>query len=474
MPPISPITQKWLFTEADLDNTPSRSGGISLQDELARRKLTIEHMRNLADRTDKWMGTEDATRDKEQGRHLRGLVTTASIFVQRFFMRRSLVDFDERLVAATVLWIASKVEEYPFKLRFLVNAVLQRFYPHDRNFAAWQAKSSSKSAPRPSEGYNQWEAKILAAEMVMVEALCFDFIVEQPWVVLRRSTRGLDELVKEKYGPLAYAREHPANDWRGKGANGVNGANGLSKVNGANGVDRKRPKVTENVATEVGWVILLESFNTPICLLFPAPFIAFAAFTLVISFIEFIPTHTAIAAASEIGDKFGLDIKFTPRGAVGSDVSAVEACIGKLMEYIEVGLIDEELKRYFVPETQNTHEDFSNTNYSRRFTVKQEGDDVAGGEGQNGVEEAKEGSGVGHENPAEASDPSFHLRPPTPGPNDPSLSGSAPGAEAGLATSASSVRMTQSPVASNPASPSGSYRHSSQGIQSSPPATPPL
>jgi hypothetical protein len=44
---LSAVERQWLFKRSDLDRTPSRKAGISLEDELKRRRATIEFIGSL-------------------------------------------------------------------------------------------------------------------------------------------------------------------------------------------------------------------------------------------------------------------------------------------------------------------------------------------------------------------------------------------------------------------------------------------
>jgi hypothetical protein len=47
MRPLRPAEQQWVFDPAMLERTPSRADGISLEEELERRKEAIVFMRSL-------------------------------------------------------------------------------------------------------------------------------------------------------------------------------------------------------------------------------------------------------------------------------------------------------------------------------------------------------------------------------------------------------------------------------------------
>ena len=80
--------------------------------------------------------------------------------------------------------------------------------------------------------YQKWEKEILATEEIVLETLCFDMGIEQPWVVLQRSLRGLDDL------PLNQAESSKQAEQRAQSIE----------------------KLSEAVVAELGWAILNEAY----------------------------------------------------------------------------------------------------------------------------------------------------------------------------------------------------------------------
>ncbi|WWD21321.1 hypothetical protein CI109_105805 [Kwoniella shandongensis] len=340
MRPLRSVEKQWLFTPSALQNTPSLDDGIVLSDELQRRKTAIEYMRSLALRSiHVSTGVEDA-----EASHLRGSMIIGATLLHRFYMRRSFKDFNEKLIAPTLLFLATKIEEEPLKLRHIVNACLAKFEPP--GVRGWYPTGDPHD--QPSREYRAWEKDILATEEVVLEALCFDMGVEQPWVILRRSLKGLDELVIERPG-------------EGSGSNGASAnGNGYDQMNG-----KGKGKVSEAIADELGWAILSESCLSPLPVLYAAPVLAFTAFILVLAFTEQIPLSIAFSITSELASRFHLDISFSEEGPQGEDVTQARDCLDRFVEYCQAGLIDPELGRYIVaepPEGQTGP-------YTRRFAL---------------------------------------------------------------------------------------------------------
>lgn len=127
-----------------------------------------------------------------------------------------------QILAATIFFLASKVEEQAVKLRHIVNACLLKFEklredkmwdphrPGDVSVLLWVRSqgaqvvcSTHTEQPGPGTQYRRWEAEILAAEEIVLETLCFDLGVEQPWALLQKSIRGLDSLRSGELGDPA-------------------------------------------------------------------------------------------------------------------------------------------------------------------------------------------------------------------------------------------------------------------------------
>ncbi|KAK8844024.1 hypothetical protein IAR55_006817 [Kwoniella newhampshirensis] len=345
MRPLRTVEKQWLFTPTALQNTPSLDDGITLHDELQRRKTAIEYMRSLALRAHTIAtGVQDA-----EAAHLRGSMIIGATLLHRFYMRRSFNDFNEKLIAPTLLFLATKIEEEPLKLRHIVNACLAKFEPS--NTRGWYPSGDQHEQP-PRE-YRTWEKDILATEEVVLEALCFDMGVEQPWVILRRSLRGFDEMTMGGAG-------ESSSSCGSSGHGGVANSNGHSQLNG-----KGKGKVTEEIVNELGWAILSECCLSPLPVLQPAPIVAFSAFVFVLSFAEQIPLSLSFSNASELADKFHLDITFSPDGPLGEDVVQVRECLEQFINYCRAGLIDPELNRYIVAESPEGQ----TGPYQRRFAL---------------------------------------------------------------------------------------------------------
>lgn len=126
--------------------------------------------------------------------------------------------------------------------------------------------------------------------------------MEQPWPILRRSIRGLDNL----------------------GHTAESGAPVEPRANDLNGQTRGRTRATEQVVDELAWTFLNEGFLSPLPVLHAAPILAFMAFVLVLAAVDEVPLSSALSTASDLGPRFDLDIEFCPdTGVKGGDVTHV-------------------------------------------------------------------------------------------------------------------------------------------------------
>ncbi|WWC72861.1 uncharacterized protein I206_106825 [Kwoniella pini CBS 10737] len=337
---LRPVEQQWLFSQKALENTPSLDDGISLETELKRRKITIEYMRSLALRANALVHGDDA-----ECLHLRGSLVVGSILVHRFYMRKSFKDFEETLIAPTVLFLASKIEEEPLKLRHIVNVTIAKF---ENGAKGWYPDNNPHE--QPTREYRNWEKSILATEEILLETLCFDMGIEQPWNILYNSVIGLDEIIsrvamdKEKIGHM----------------------NGNENENG-NGLTNQE-MLNQSTIKELGWTLLSESLLSPIPILYPAGIIAFTTLIFLISIIDQVPLSESTICASELSERFDLDIKRTDDnlGVQGVDLDMIKACLADILKYMNQGLIDDGLIKYVKAELNEERKE----PYRYRFTIK--------------------------------------------------------------------------------------------------------
>lgn len=197
---------QWLFTDEELLKTPSIiKNGITFQQEREGRSKGCNFILQVGIK----LKLPQLT------------LATASVFLHRFFMRESLKDFHYYNVAATALYLATKVEENCRKLSDLIQAVARTAQKNDQIIIDEQSKE-----------YWKWHDTIMFTEEYMLAALCYDFNVEKPYKLLQDYL----QLIKVE--------------------------NGAAK---------------EKDIMKVAWAFINDSHLTVLCLMFPASTIAGAA-----------------------------------------------------------------------------------------------------------------------------------------------------------------------------------------------------
>ncbi|KIJ17386.1 hypothetical protein PAXINDRAFT_112329 [Paxillus involutus ATCC 200175] len=98
---------------------------------------------------------------------------TAATWFHRFFMRFSMEDYHRQDVAAACIFLATKTEECGRKLRDVARVCQSKVTGTDMS----QIEAESVEV-------KQQQTAILLAEEVLLEALCFDFVITSPHVVL--------------------------------------------------------------------------------------------------------------------------------------------------------------------------------------------------------------------------------------------------------------------------------------------------
>ena len=154
---------QWLFAPSELKRTPSILDGMPFAQEQANRSKGV----NFVTQVGILLKLPQLT------------LATASVYLHRFFTRHSMVDLPNRpgfhhySVAATALFLASKVEENCRKMKELVVACCRV-----------AQKQPNLVVDEQSKEYWKWRDTILHNEDFLLEALCFDLEIEQPYRIL--------------------------------------------------------------------------------------------------------------------------------------------------------------------------------------------------------------------------------------------------------------------------------------------------
>ncbi|KAK5107105.1 hypothetical protein LTR62_001853 [Meristemomyces frigidus] len=151
---------QWLFTEAELANTPSIQDGMPLAEERDTRAKGVHFVVQVGI----MLKLPQLT------------LSIAAIYFQRFLMRASLKKprgdipkLHHYQIAATALFLATKVEESCRKMKDMILA-----------FCRVAQKNPNLVIDEQSKDFWRWKDSVLHNEDVMLETLCFDLTVESP------------------------------------------------------------------------------------------------------------------------------------------------------------------------------------------------------------------------------------------------------------------------------------------------------
>ncbi|KAI8326222.1 cyclin-like protein [Martensiomyces pterosporus] len=146
----------WQFTREDLKRTPSVSCGWTVErEELDRAKAC---------------GLIYSASRKLQLPQITS--TSACVFLHRFFMRHTLKEYHHYNIAATCLFFACKAEETLRKLDDFIPVIV------------YYASKGIRKAPPGTSEFEKWRAVILRNEIVLLQALCFDMVIDHPHTAL--------------------------------------------------------------------------------------------------------------------------------------------------------------------------------------------------------------------------------------------------------------------------------------------------
>ncbi|KAG8711858.1 hypothetical protein FRC09_020378 [Ceratobasidium sp. 395] len=111
---------------------------------------------------------------------------------EKFYMRNSIKDYNYRDMAATCIFLATKVEECGRKLKDVATTVIFKTNGNLKPDTDLQALENSKE-------HKKWTENILVYEETLLDSLCFDLVVESPHACLA-TTFNASELGSGDYG----------------------------------------------------------------------------------------------------------------------------------------------------------------------------------------------------------------------------------------------------------------------------------
>ncbi|XP_074652903.1 uncharacterized protein LOC141907222 [Tubulanus polymorphus] len=144
--------ERWIFTTAQLQNTPSRKAGIDAEKELTYRQQGGQLIQDMGQRL-----------------HVTQLcINTAIVYLHRFYMFHSFTKFHRNDLAPACLFLAAKVEEQPRKLEHVVSIAHRCL---NRDEPALDTKS---------EKYLEKAQELVVNENILLQTLGFEITVDHP------------------------------------------------------------------------------------------------------------------------------------------------------------------------------------------------------------------------------------------------------------------------------------------------------
>ncbi|XP_031332881.1 cyclin-K-like isoform X2 [Photinus pyralis] len=138
----------WYYDKTELRNTPSASNDITYETELEYRR-------------------EGICLIMDGGKKLKlgsNTIATSAIYFHRFYMFHSFVNFSQYTISCTCLFLASKIDETPRRLKDVIN-----IYHGMLNTTQYMKFGSDP------------EQKVITLESILLETLQFDFDVDHPY-----------------------------------------------------------------------------------------------------------------------------------------------------------------------------------------------------------------------------------------------------------------------------------------------------
>ncbi|XP_068446589.1 cyclin-T2b isoform X1 [Clinocottus analis] len=143
---------KWLFTREQLENTPSRRGGIEADRELSYRQQAANLIQDIGQR----LNVSQL------------IINTAIVYMHRFYMIHSFSKFHRNVISQTTLFLAAKVEEQPRKLEHVIKIAHACINPQE---PAIDTKSNA---------FQQQTQELVALETIVLQTLGFEITIDHP------------------------------------------------------------------------------------------------------------------------------------------------------------------------------------------------------------------------------------------------------------------------------------------------------
>ena len=158
--PSGPSTE-WLYSQDELENTPSRRTGVDSDRELSYRQNAANLIQDMGQR----LSVSQL------------IINTAIVYMHRFYMIHSFTKFHRNIISQATLFLAAKVEEQPRKLEHVIRVAHACIHPQE-------APIDTKS-----HAYLQQAQELVVLETLVLETLGFEITVEHPHMHVVRCTQ---------------------------------------------------------------------------------------------------------------------------------------------------------------------------------------------------------------------------------------------------------------------------------------------
>ncbi|XP_063309535.1 cyclin-T2-like [Pelobates fuscus] len=146
------LAERWLFSQKQLDNSPSRLCGVTAGKELLRRQEAASFIQNLGQRLDVSQLT----------------INTAVVYMHRFYMLQSLTKYHHYDISSAALFLAAKALDQKRKLEDVLKVAHGVLY------------SNEPKLDLSSLRYLKQEKQLVCLERIILQTLGFEVTVEQP------------------------------------------------------------------------------------------------------------------------------------------------------------------------------------------------------------------------------------------------------------------------------------------------------
>ncbi|XP_051865340.1 cyclin-T1-like isoform X2 [Pristis pectinata] len=143
---------RWCFSRQQLQDSPSRRGGVDWDRELSYRQQAANLVQDMGQR----LSVSQLT------------INTAIVYMHRFYMQQCFTKFHRNTIAPAALFLAAKVEEQPRKLEHVIKVAHACLNPQE---------------PPPdikSEAYLQEAQDLVILESVILQTLGFEITIDHP------------------------------------------------------------------------------------------------------------------------------------------------------------------------------------------------------------------------------------------------------------------------------------------------------